>query len=315
MRAIPTETKGENGARLKQHLTPRDLAWTVLIMGVLGFAFVPIKLGLREVPPFALAGLRFLFAAIPLVLVIRRPRIPWRYVVAYGFAIGVCQFGLLFLGMELGMPAGLSSLVIQAQVFFTMGFGVALFSERPRPQNTLGAIVAAAGIVVLAIHHLHSGQAVSLTGFLLVIAAALAWSVGLIVGKKAAAAHADDMFALVVWSSLVPPLPLALMAYVFEGGASVWSAVVHAGLITWASVLFMAWGATLLGFASWSKLLHKYPTSLISPFSLLIPVFGLASGTLALGETLAPLQVAGAALVFAGLAVNVYGGRLRAWLA
>ena len=69
----------------------------------------------------------------------------------------------------------------------------------------------------------------------------------------------------------------------------------------------MAWGATLFGYGSWNALLHRYPTALISPFALLIPVTGLASGALFLGETLAPVQAAGVVLVFAGLAVNVYG--------
>jgi O-acetylserine/cysteine efflux transporter len=77
------------------------------------------------------------------------------------------------------------------------------------------------------------------------------------------------------------------------------------------SILFLAYGATLFGFASWAGLLHRYPTALVAPFALLIPVSGLASGALFLGESLAPLQALGVGLVFAGLAVNVYGGRLR----
>jgi O-acetylserine/cysteine efflux transporter len=122
------------------------------------------------------------------------------------------------------------------------------------------------------------------------------------------------MFALVVWSSLVPPLPLATLSYLFEGGTAVWYAVAASGALTWVCVLFLAWGATLTGFAVWAGLMHRYPTALISPFALLIPVSGLASGALFLGEGLAPLQVAGVLLVFAGLAENVYGQRLRAWI-
>ena len=109
---------------MKAHLSPRDLALTLGVVALWGFSFVPIKVGLRDMPPFAMAALRFFFAAVPLMFFIRRPQMPWRYVAAYGFAIGVCQFGLLFLGMKLGMPAGLSSLVIQLQVFFTIGLGV-----------------------------------------------------------------------------------------------------------------------------------------------------------------------------------------------
>jgi O-acetylserine/cysteine efflux transporter len=276
---------------------------------------VPIKLGLREVPPFALAALRFFFAAFPLVFFIRRPQMPWPYVLHYGFAIGVCQFGLLFLGMKLGMPAGLSSLVIQVQVFFTIGLGIVFLGDHLHRQNLVGAAVAAAGVVLLAAYKVEGGATSTLIGFVLVLVAALAWASGHVIAKRAAGAHQPDMFALVVWSSLVPPLPLAALSYAFEGGPAAWDAVARASALTWGSVLFLAWGATLFGFASWAALMHRYPTGLISPFALLIPVSGLASGALFLGESLALMQAAGVLLVLAGLAINVYGMRTVSWLA
>ena len=300
---------------MKAHLAPRDLALTLAIVALWGFSFVPIKLGLRELPPFALAAFRFLFAAVPLVFFIKPPQMPWRYVVAYGFVIGVCQFGLLFLGMELGMPAGLSSLVIQVQIFFTISLAIAFLGDRLHRQNLIGAAIATVGVVLLAAYKLIGGATATLVGFVLVLIAALAWAVGNVIAKRAAGAHDDDMFALVVWSSLIPPLPLAALSYAFEGGPAVWHAVATASAFTWGCVLFLAWGATLFGFASWAGLLHRYPTALISPFALLIPVSGLASGALFLGESLAPLQMLGVVLVFAGLAENVYGLRIRAWFA
>jgi O-acetylserine/cysteine efflux transporter len=109
-------------------------------------------------------------------------------------------------------------------------------------------------------------------------------------------------------------VPLALLSYLFEGGPAVWDAVVHASALTWGCVAFLAWVATLFGFASWAGLMHRYPTGLISPFALLIPVSGIASGALFLGESLAAMQIAGVLLVFAGLAVNVYGAKLKATL-
>jgi O-acetylserine/cysteine efflux transporter len=297
----------------KPHLAPRDLALVLAVVALWGFSFVAIKVGLREVPPFALAGLRFFLAAVPLVFFIKRPRMPWRFVAGYGFAIGVCQFGLLFLGMKLGMPAGLSSLVIQVQVFFTIGLAIALLHDPLHKEDLVGAAVATAGVVVLGVYKLQAGLTATLIGFLLVIAAAMAWAVGNVVAKRAARYDAD-MFALVVWSSLVPPLPLAVLSYAFEGGTAAWSAVMSAGVLTWASVLLLAWGATLFGFAKWAGLLHRYPTALVSPFALLIPVSGLASGVIFLNEGLAPLQIAGVVLVLLGLAENVFGAQLRAWL-
>ena len=295
---------------LKAHLTPRDFALILLIVTLWGFSFVPIKFGLNEIPPFALAALRFFFAAVPLVFFIRRPQMPTGTVIAYGLAIGVFQFGLLFLGMKLGMPAGLSSLVIQLQMFFTIGLGIAFLGDRLYPQNAAGAAVAAAGVALLAAYKVMGGASSTFAGLLLVIVAALAWGVGNVVAKRAADAHSADMFALVVWSSLVPPLPLAVLSFLFEGGASAAHAVARASAFTWGCVLFLSYVATLFGFAQWAKLLHRYPTALVAPFALLVPVSGLASGALFLGEALAPLQAVGVGLVFVGLIVNVYGARI-----
>ena len=296
---------------MKGRLAPRDLALILAVVAMWGFSFVLIKVALRDVPPFALVAMRFFFAAVPLVFFIPRPRMPAGVVIAYGLAIGVFQFGLLFLGMNLGMPAGLSSLVIQVQIFFTIGLGIAFLGDRLRRENVFGAAIATLGLALLTYYKVRGGMASTFIGLMLVVVAAFAWAVGNIIAKRAAGVHEADMFSLVVWSSLVPPLPLAAIAWMFEGGPAVVQAVRSASALTWACLLFLAYGATLFGFASWARLLHRYPTALVSPFGLLIPVSGLASGALLLGESLAPLQLVGVALVLAGLAINVYGARWR----
>ncbi len=297
---------------MKHRLAARDLAWIIVVVALFGFAFVAIKWALADVPPFMLAALRFTFAAIPVVFFVAPPAMPARDVIAYGLAIGVGQFGLLFLGMKLGMPAGLSSLVIQAQVFFTIGLAVVFMGDRPSRMHVLGAGIALLGIVALGWVKLASGASGTFVGFVLVIAAAAAWAIGNIIAKRAAAHHRVDGFAVVVWSSLVPPLPLLAASWLFEGGRDVIDAVAHASATAWMCVLFLAWGATLFGFASWNRLLHRYPTALISPFALLIPAFGLASGAVFLGESLTVIQGMGVALVLAGLVVTVMGGRIAA---
>src|SRR5438034_1299477 len=161
---------------MKSRLTGRDLALTLAVVALWGFSFVPIKVGLNEIPPFAFVAARFFFAAVPLVFFIKPPRMPLRYVVAYAFTIGLCQFGLLFLGMKLGMPAGLSSLVIQLQVFFTIGLGMAYLGDRLQRENAIGAAIATLGIVLLALHKIETGANATFIGFLLVIAAAFAWA-------------------------------------------------------------------------------------------------------------------------------------------
>ena len=247
-----------------------------------------------------------------MVFFVKRSTMPWRYIAGYGFAIGVFQFGLLFLGMRLGMPAGLSSIVMQAQVFITMGLAVLMMGDHFHRHNLFASLVAALGLCVLAASKVMAGLSGTFIGFLLVLLAALSWAIGNIIGKRGAGEHGADMFALVIWSSLIPPLPLALLSFAFEGGAAtVAQQVIAMSPKGWFNVALMSYGATLFGFGSWAMLLHRYPTALVSPFALLIPVTGLASGVLFLGESLTALQVVGAALVFAGLAINVFAPYLR----
>jgi O-acetylserine/cysteine efflux transporter len=300
---------------LHTRLSVRDLGVVLLVVTIWGFAFVPMRWALDTVPPFLLAALRFLCAALPAVFFIRRPQVPWPMLVGYGMAIGVFQFGLLFLGMQLGMPAGLSSLVIQMQAFFTIGLAAWWLHDRFDRHSVIGAAIAAAGIALLAWYKLTSGATATFAGFLLVIAAALSWGIGNVLAKHAAGRADVDMLGLVVWSSLAAPLPLVLASLAFERGAQTWEVVRSMSWQPWACVLFMSYFATLFALARWNALLHRYPTAVIAPFALLIPIVGLGSGALLLGEGLSATQFAGVALVLAGLVYNVFGAQARNWLA
>jgi len=296
-------------------LSPRDFALVLAVVTVWGLAFVPIRWALDSVPPFALAALRFLFAAVPAVFFVKRPNVTWRALVAYGFAIGVFQFGFLFTGMKLGMPAGLSSLVIQVQVFFTIGIAAWWLHDRLSRHAIVGGAVAALGILVLFAQMIEQGATTTLAGFALVVAGALGWAVGNVIAKRAAGRGEVNMLGMVVWSSLAAPLPLFAASLAFEGGTQVLTTIVHMGWRPWACVLFMSYFATLFALAVWNAMLHRYPTAVIAPFALLIPVSGLLGGAIFLGETLAPMQFAGGALVLCGLAWNVFGPQAREWIA
>ena len=300
---------------MSSRLSFRDLVLVLAVVAVWGFSFVTIRWALEGGPPFAMAALRFFFAAVPAIFFVKRPAVPGPTLVAYGFAIGVFQFGLLFLGIELGMPAGLSSIVIQFQVFFTIGLAAWLLGDRVTRHSIVGGCVAAAGIAVLAAHKLAGGATTTFAGFVVVLAAGLSWAVGNIITKHAAEKAEVDVVGMVVWASLAVPLPLALASFAVEGGADVLVRIGDMPARAWASVLFMGYVTTLFGLAAWNALLHRYPTAVIAPFALLIPVSGLVSGAIFLGESLAPMQFAGAALVLVGLAWNLYAHRAREWIA
>lgn len=117
------------------NLGVRDTVMALLVVFTWGVSFVAIKLGLDAMPPMALCAWRFLLATVPLIFFVRRPNVPWTLLLGYGLMIGVVQFGLLFLAIAIGMPAGLSSVVIQAQVFVTIALSVIWLGETSVRRN------------------------------------------------------------------------------------------------------------------------------------------------------------------------------------
>jgi O-acetylserine/cysteine efflux transporter len=283
-------------------MSPKDLLLALVVVLAWGVNFVVIKVGLHGVPPMLLGGLRFTLAAIPAVFFIRRPKMPWRWLIAYGATISLGQFAFLFSAMYVGMPAGLASLVLQAQAFFTLGFAALFLHERFRAQNVLGLVIAAIGLAVIG---MQGGHAMTLTGFILTLCAAVMWALGNIVTKKVGKV---DLVGLVVWGSLIPPVPFFALSYLLEGPQRIEAALTGIGMSSVFAIVYLAFVATLLGYVLWSRLLSRYPAGQVAPFSLLVPIIGLASASVLLGESLSAAQIGGAALVMAGLAVNVFGG-------
>lgn len=291
---------------MKSTMTLTDILTALAVVTIWGINFVVIKIGLEDLPPVLFTALRFLFAALPLVFFVKRPQAPWPLVCAWGLFQFALQFTLLFSGMRLGLPAGLASLVIQLQAFFTIGLAVLALGERPNGFQLAGALVAFCGMGLVALH-LH-GQA-TLTGLLLVVLGGVCWAVANIVTKKMGPVNA---ISLVVWGSLVSTPPLLLASWLMEGQAA-WQAAAHAfGWKSLATVLFQSYPNTLLGFGIWSLLMRKYAAASIAPFSLLVPVAGMTGAALILGESLEWWKIVAGLLVLAGLALSQFGPRLLA---
>jgi O-acetylserine/cysteine efflux transporter len=275
----------------------------LVVTVIWGLSFVVIKLGVGATPPLLLAALRFLFAALPAVFFVAPPKTDRRNVVAYGFFLGVAQFGLLFAAMAIGMPASLASVVMQAQVVFTILFAAILMGERPGRHQIAGAIVACLGLVLIAWPRLTGGGAVP---FLMTVAAAAAWGIANIVSKRVGRV---DMLGFIVWSSLVAPLPLLALSLWFDGPARVLGALADVNMGTIAVVAYLAYPTTVFAFGIWAYLLSRHPAATVTPFALLVPVAGILGSWLILGEALRPIEGIGGAVVVAGLAINVFGLR------
>ncbi|WP_407049447.1 EamA family transporter [Methyloraptor flagellatus] len=289
-------------------MSPRDVILAVVIAAVWGLSFVAVKLGGEGMPPLLASAGRFFLAAVPAVFFVPRPKTPFRTLFGYGFAIGVVQFGFLFVAIRQGMPAGLASVVIQIQVAFTMLLAGLFLGERPTRLQYIGCGVAIAGIVVLAFAR---GGHVPLVPFLMTVLAAVGWAFGNLVTKRAGRI---EMIPFVIWSSLIPPIPLIALSLLLDGPQAFADALTHTSMGTVIAIASLGWIATDFGFGMSAVLLSRYPAAMVSPFALLVPVFGISGGMIFLGERFGPGVFVGCAIVLAGVAINVFGPRIVTWL-
>ena len=285
------------------------LLLSLAVVFVWGTNFVVIRWGLDGLPPFLFATLRFAFSALPWLLFVPRPTAPWRKMAAFGVLLGVGQFGLLFLAMQGHISPGLASLVVQIQVFFTIGLSLALMGERVRGFQVVGLLLALAGLGVIALNL--NAAVVTWLGLGLVMSAAFFWAGANLVVKSLGPVN---MLHFMVWSSVFAVPPLLAISWLVEGPALMQSAITQATPLVWASVLWQALGNTLFGYGVWNWLLARHPAATVTPLALLVPVFGMGASSLSLGEALPGWKLGAAALVLGGLAVIVLWPRLRARL-
>jgi O-acetylserine/cysteine efflux transporter len=283
----------------KSHLTVRDALLALAIVFVWGTNFVVIRLGLDVLPPLLFATLRFCFVFVPAAFFLKRPNVPWANLAVYGVAIGLFQFGMLFIAMKGHISPGLASLVVQMQVFFTIGLAMLRTGEKLAAHRIAAFVLALAGMGVIAAHN---GQGASLGGVALVLVAALGWAFG---NQASREAGKVNMLAYVVWAAMFSIPPLAILSLALEGPAAIAAGVQHAGLLTWTAVLWQSVGNTMFGYACWAWLLSRYPAATVAPMSLLVPIFGFGASALLLGEPLPLWKIGATLLIMAGLAVNL----------
>lgn len=288
-------------------MRPAHISLAVLVAAVWGVNFTVIELGLGHFPPLLFSALRFLVAALPAVFFVGRPKVAWKWIAGVGLVLGVAKFGLLFIGMDAGMPAGLSSLVLQIQAVFTALFAALALGERPGPVRLAGMAVALAGIGVAAVDEGASGP---LAAFGLVIAAAACWGASNVLTRKASP---PDALNFMVWVSTVPVLPLLALSLLLEGPSADAAALRSLDWQGAGIVVYVAWVTTVFGFGAWGFLLRRHPASTVAPFSLLVPVFGMTSAALVLGESVSGLRWCAAVLLVGGVAVTSFApGRTKA---
>lgn len=272
-------------------------ALAVVVMVIWGANFVVIDEGLADVPPLLFLSFRFLLVAFPLVFFIPRPTAGWRAVVAVGTFMSLGQFGLLYVALDLGMPSGLASLILQAHVIMTIVIAAVVLRESPSRRQVIGAAIGTVGLLVVVVAH---GATAPVVPVLVMLGAALSWATGNVVARSAGVASG---LSLVVWSALVVPIPALVLSLLIDGPDEVGRAVTHLSAVAIASTVYTAIGASLIGYGIWNSLLARHPASAVVPFVLLVPVVGILAAWLVQDEVPTFLELIGGAVMLVGVAV------------
>jgi O-acetylserine/cysteine efflux transporter len=297
--------------------SPRDYLAALVVVVIWGTNFVVMKYGLESYTPFQLGAMRYFFAAFPLILFLGRPDLPFKFVVAYGLFQGVGQFGLVFTALQVGMTAALASVLMQTQVFFTAIIGWLVLHEKLNRQQVIGLGLAALAIVCFVLHffdtaHTSTTAKVTVTavGFALTLSGASLWGASNIVARRAQAANPEfSALHFIVWTSIIPIVPFIALSYVFDA-PSARGNWFSASPVSIGSAAYLGLLGSSLAYTLWTRLLKRHTANRVAPFSLGVPVVGLAAGMLMLGETVSRWQWAGIAFVVVALVAS-FGLKIR----
>jgi O-acetylserine/cysteine efflux transporter len=283
------------------------MRWQHVVLGIIttaiwGFNFVVLKIALVDVPPILLTALRFIFACLPVVFLPKPKGMSWQSLIIVGLTSFLGQYVLLFVAMKLGMPAGLSSVTLQLQVFVTILFSIIFLGERPTIRQYTGGALALAGLSSIAAT-VGQGTSIPLIAMVFIVLSASTWAFGNFTVRKSGPDAGFGTLAGVCWASLVPIVPALALSVIFEGPSQIIYSLTHLHAVTIAAIAYTVVLSTWFGFAIWGKLLSSYPAGTAAPFALLVPVFGGLSAWLMLGETLSPVRLLGSLMIFAGLAI------------
>tara|TARA_R110002124_G_scaffold13735_1_gene62562 strand:- start:9945 stop:10853 length:909 start_codon:yes stop_codon:yes gene_type:complete len=283
----------------------RSILAAVLVAVIWGLNFVVIDVGLEGMPPTLFVALRFAAVIVPAIFFVPRPKSRFRDVVLIGLFMSLGQFGLLYTALAMGMPAGLASLVLQAQVVLTVVFAALALREIPTRSQLLGVVVGAAGLVVVGSGR---GAETPVLAFFVTLAAAASWAIGNVIARRVGRIGTTSSplagLSLTVWSALVVPLPMLALAVVINGADAVGFALTHLTVPQLLSTAYTAWLASLVGYGIWNTLLARHAASAVVPFTMLVPVVGMTTAWLALGEIPTVLEAVGGLMLLLGVAIT-----------
>ncbi|WP_411274891.1 EamA family transporter [Daejeonella sp.] len=287
------------------NLTPKHILIVLSIVLMWGVNFIAVFIGLKTLPPFLLCAIRFGLSALPWVFFLPRPKAPLKLIIGFGLFNFAMQFGLLFTGIHMGLSPGLASLVLQIQVFFSIGLAFIFFHDRPSPFKIMGSLISFIGIGIVGTHVESGGTFI---GLILMLLAAFSWAAGNMFTKKI---HSDSPLALVVWGNLFAFPPMLLISLFFDGPDLIMISLQNSSWDTILAVFYIVYVSTHVGYGAWGFLMKSYSTSSVVPFTLLVPVIGFLSSALYLGEELPSWKLVASLFIIGGLIFGLLGKQVQ----
>ncbi|MDX1265834.1 MAG: EamA family transporter, partial [Oceanisphaera sp.] len=257
-----------------------------------------------DMDPLLIAAARFFCATFPIIFFIRRPNVPWRYLMGYGLVFGTGIWGMASSSITFGLSSGMAAVLLQLDVLTTVLVGVLLYKEIISPRMWLGITVALAGLLVSIVY---TNGNVTLAGTVFILVSAICWPLAGVIVRQSGTRSA---FAFNIWGMLFAPLPLIGLSVLFNGAEIIEVTYQQWNANTWMSVLFQAYPTTLFGYWIWNKMLLRYPMSQMAPLTLLVSVFALLSGYLIYGEQLSIAQWISCSAFLLGVGLVLYKGAL-----
>jgi O-acetylserine/cysteine efflux transporter len=285
-------------------MKPADVSLAVMVAVIWGLAFIASRIALDEFSPALMTALRFAVAAVP-CLFVRKPDVSWPLLIAISGTLFLGQFLAQAYGIAHGVPVGLTSVVVQSQALFTIGFAVLAFREMPTPMQAIGIGVATIGLLMICGT---VGYDFSAGAFAVLMVSPVSFAIGNLLLRQARNVPMFDLFA---WLCLVPPLPLLALALVTEGAEPTWHSLIHMSPAGLACMLALGTVSTSIAYWLWGRLLRDYPAAQVVPFALLVPFVGAAASSIVFGERFGPLRLAGMVIVVCGIALMLLSKRAQ----
>jgi O-acetylserine/cysteine efflux transporter len=286
-------------------MKPADVCIAVLVAVIWGLAFVASRLALDEFSPALMTALRFAIAAVP-CLFVRKPDVSWPLLIAISLTLFLGQFLAQAYGIAHGVPVGLSSVIVQSQALFTIGFAAIVFGERPTPMQTAGIAIAVVGLLMICGT---VGYDFSISAFAILLISPVSFAIGNLLLRPAQGAPMFDLFA---WLCLTSAIPMFALTLVTDGLEPTWHAVAHMSLTGLICMLSLGALSTSIAYWLWGRLLRDYPAAQVVPFPLLVPFVGAGASSIVFGEKFGPLRLAGMVTVVGGIAVMLLSRRPQA---